>query len=303
MPNRNKKRRQHYVWRHYLEAWTTDGTLWCRMAANVFPATPVNVASQRDFYRLREMSERDLAVVRALLIEPLNSPVREIAEGWVPHFTRLFEIKAELNRADMLKDAAEAELDEAINDLEEDLHARLESKALPLLRGLRAKDDRLLRDDEDMTYCWFVAAQYFRTPGMLANVGLALQDAPFNAEASFGLIRTIMSTNVGYALWARRSTLRVTFLDAVGDGCLITGDQPIVNTRATGGDPSVPPQTLELYYPLTPSLGVLFDFDADARSTTERAIEDDTIASYNQMIVEHSHRQIYGSNRISVERM
>ncbi|MGC4064853.1 MAG: DUF4238 domain-containing protein [Polyangiaceae bacterium] len=79
-----KKRRQHYVWRHYLEAWTTEGTLWCRREGKVFEASPQNVAHERYFYRLREMSEADLEFVRTLLIRPLEQPkLRTFAEGWI----------------------------------------------------------------------------------------------------------------------------------------------------------------------------------------------------------------------------
>lgn len=46
----HKTRRQHYVWRKYLEPWTTKGKIWCRRESKIFSADLMNVAQERDFY-------------------------------------------------------------------------------------------------------------------------------------------------------------------------------------------------------------------------------------------------------------
>ena len=242
--NVKKKRRQHYVWRHYLEGWTRKGKLWCRQAGRVFPASVQNVAHERDFYRLREMTEWDLEIVRRLLIEPLPSAAREIAEGWIPYFTEFFRLKRLHEASGRPRPDVAALLEATIHNLEEDLHAHLEREAKPFLAALRAADQSLVLEDKLSTSnVWFIAAQYFRTPRMMKRVVTVLQRIPrFNAEASLGLIRTISTTNVGAALWMRRAGLRMTFLHASEGRALITGDQPIVNTRANGAESETPPR-------------------------------------------------------------
>ncbi|EAZ92311.1 DUF4238 domain-containing protein [Crocosphaera chwakensis] len=296
-----KKRRQHYVWRHYLEAWASNGNLWChRLGKNVFSTSTQNVANERDFYRLREMSEFDLLVVKKLAIEPLASDLREIAEGWIPHFTFLFKLKRKYQETGSpeFKDV----LDEYINNLEEDMLAGLEQRAIPFLESLRNEDPNLLTDAEkSIFHTWFLASQYFRTPTMLESMTSVLKKIPdFNAEASFGLMRTIFSCNVGRSLWLGRKTLRVTFLRA-NSIPFITGDQPMVNMKAINLEPGVSPQELELYYPVSPSLGVLFDFDAPCRSSTTKLLTTEEVRVYNQVIAKKSKRQIYGINRASIE--
>jgi hypothetical protein len=49
MPN---VRRQHYVWRAYLERWAVNGNVHCLRAGRVFCTDPGNLAVERDFHRL-----------------------------------------------------------------------------------------------------------------------------------------------------------------------------------------------------------------------------------------------------------
>ena len=63
-----KKRKHHYVWEHYLDAWATDGQIWCRRADKYFPTSTENVGQRRDFYRLKELSDGDVAFVERLIM-------------------------------------------------------------------------------------------------------------------------------------------------------------------------------------------------------------------------------------------
>lgn len=59
-----KKRGQHYVWRYYLTSWADDsGTLFCLRDNHIFLTNPKNVAKARDFYRLRELSQHEIAII------------------------------------------------------------------------------------------------------------------------------------------------------------------------------------------------------------------------------------------------
>jgi hypothetical protein len=296
-----KKRRQHYVWRHYLEAWAPTGKLWChRLGENMFLASTQNVAHERDFYRLREMSEFDLLVIRKLVIEPLEPDLRKIAEGWIPHFTLSFMLQRQYQ--DTGSPELKAAFDECINNLEENMLSDLEGRAVPFLESLRNEEPTLLTDaEESIFHTLFIATQIFRTPTMLDSMTNVLRKIPgFNAEASLGLIRTIFSYNLGRSFWLGRNTLRVTYLRTHSIP-LITGDQPIVNLRAINLEPGVIPQEVELYYPVSPTLGVLFDFDAPCRSSTVKLLSIEEVRAYNRVIAKKSTRQIYGINRASIE--
>ena len=86
-------RRQHYVWRKYLEPWTTNRgkarQLWyLRREADRPIVTDIkNVAVERDFYRLLDLQDGDSDFVRSLAFSPnTNAKLRELNEGWISRF-------------------------------------------------------------------------------------------------------------------------------------------------------------------------------------------------------------------------
>jgi hypothetical protein len=297
-----KKRKQHYVWEHYLKGWAIDGMVWCRRGDAVFRASTEKIANERDFYRLREMSERDFQVVVAL-IERMDEPLRAGARGWIPHFRDFHAAKRAYEASGQKNSELEAYLDEVINNLEEDLHAGIERNAIPLLAALRTEDTSLLEDDDSFIhFARFIAAQQMRTPRVRRRSieGDAIVPG-FNAEAAFGLMRTIFATNVAFSFFQRRRALRLTFLNASPSTEFITGDQPIINTRVTGNESDTPPTELELYYPLMPERALLLDFTA-GHARESRRLTDSDVDSYNDMLAGFSESQIYAKSESSLRR-
>src|SRR6266851_4277718 len=109
-----KKRKQHYVWEHYLSAWTVSGRVWCQIGTKRFATSTENVAHERDFYRLQDMSEVDLRVIEQAIVQPARPHVRELTRRWIPMFTSLFEIRRAYITSGRHDKAIEEQLDIAI---------------------------------------------------------------------------------------------------------------------------------------------------------------------------------------------
>lgn len=144
----NKKRKQHYVWEHYLTAWSTRGQVWCQRGESRFCATTDKVGQRRDFYRLKEMSVRDLELVQQLVLTKMDPELRELARGWIPHFTTVFHLQKLSRETGGQNAKLEKELDIEINNLEEEIHASVENAAVPILASLRQGDASILDDPE-----------------------------------------------------------------------------------------------------------------------------------------------------------
>ena len=56
MNNTEIKHKQHYVFKAYLDHWTTNGKIWCCRKNKIFHTNTVNVAQERDFYRVKELN-------------------------------------------------------------------------------------------------------------------------------------------------------------------------------------------------------------------------------------------------------
>jgi hypothetical protein len=60
-------RRQHHVWRSYLEAWSTDQIISCLSDGRTFPSNVSRVGVERDFHKLQALTSADIRGVRWLI--------------------------------------------------------------------------------------------------------------------------------------------------------------------------------------------------------------------------------------------
>ena len=292
------KKRQHYVWQHYLKTWTTKDKLWCRRGVSVFCMGTKNIALERYFYRLKEMSPADLAFVKAQVIDQQPPLVREMCEGWVQAFTEIFQYKQAFQKSGSKDEELAAKIDTSINNLEEDLHAHVERLALGHLDCLRAADISFLRDGDSFAeFCFYVAMQYMRTPTRKQLMATNLESAPFNFEASWGFLRTVLATVLGFNFNRGQDSVRLTFLESGDAGVrFITGDQPVLNTKAVNLTKGEQADELELHYPLGPNLAVQIDFKGSGGPTkVVRAASADEVAALNAMIVAEATGQLYAA--------
>lgn len=67
-----KKRKQHYIWRYYLNAWATDEQIFCLRENKIFKTNLMNIGNIRDFYRLKELSNQDIEILNLLILKVLD---------------------------------------------------------------------------------------------------------------------------------------------------------------------------------------------------------------------------------------
>ena len=103
-------RKQHYVWKKYLEPWTVkkkkSRQLWCLRRDSHSPifVDTKNVAAERDFYRVTNLTQADQKAIRALAFSDKTNPqMRSLNEGWISQFETFFAVE-KLARS-MLRDA------------------------------------------------------------------------------------------------------------------------------------------------------------------------------------------------------
>lgn len=298
-----KKRKQHYVWQHYLRAWATAGQICCQRGGQRFRTATSNVANRRDFYRLREMSAADIRILE-LLVSRMTRPLQVLAMNWIRMFRFVFELKRVYERSGRRDPAIKRQIEETINNFEEDLHTSVENEAIPLLASLRRRDTRFLADDDAaVAFSRFIAAQYMRTPRVMRRtIESTTGEVPeFDIESAFGLMRTIFATNIGQGVYLRRRELRLTFLDVPSGLEFLTADQPIINVHAVGLPNGVAPEGLEFYYPLDPTRALLLSFGAPERVVEAVTLPADQVTAYNRMIVTMSDEQVYARSEHALE--
>src|ERR1700677_3313711 len=76
-------RKQHYVNQFYLVPWTKNGQLASMIRGKILPNALANIANQRDFYEVAELSPEDITFLRHVVIAQAPDGVKPIFEEWL----------------------------------------------------------------------------------------------------------------------------------------------------------------------------------------------------------------------------
>lgn len=253
-----KKRRHHYVWKHYLKPWTSDGKIYLLRQGELHNTALVNAAQERDFYRLKEFSKPGIQLINDLI---MRSPATLIPlhHNLLKRFTAPFILRDKLIKEGLYDAQSQKELDIIINDTEEELHSEVERDSQEALRLLIETNISSFSKTESLAALLiFLSMQYLRTK---RNQVVAADRVTHIATDDFnsvqGILRNIISLNMSYYLLGKihREEYKIIFLLSDNTETFITGDQPAINSYANL-DTDVPTEHFDLYYPLTPNVSL-----------------------------------------------
>ena len=157
---------QHYVWRHYLEAWFTQGKkVWAARGSKVLGlVNPKNLMAERDFYQVPQLSDDEVDALRAYAES--FSP-RSL---WDLHFQLIRICQYIGQRIALIESMAfvpeeeKKRVNSIMIEAEELLHSGIEQRAVSILCDLRNRNLNWLgEEDVEMAFFQFIAQQYFRT--------------------------------------------------------------------------------------------------------------------------------------------
>ena len=251
-------RKQHYVWRYYLEAWQQEkGIINCLRDGKIFSTNPQNVMAERDFYKLPRLTKADLKVFE-FFMQSTPPELREANLDFINKLALLTNANDLIQIREEISDDIKSYFQTVIIEAEEKLHERIENNALPILEELRQKQTKFLYNDKTaISFFDFIAHQYCRTKRIRESVGKILSNSFPNRDCSHlqNLLCHCFANNMGVSLFRDRNEFDIVFLDNTTDLGFITGDQPIVNLMGTRN--GTPPEELALYYPLAPDLAFI----------------------------------------------
>ena len=302
----NLKKKQHYVWKHYLSAWTTNNSLACLLKKEnkIITVNTDKVASKKFFYELSYLTKKEEQIFNYMFIDNYSDQSKKLNEHWLHTSQAVFELeKFFQNLPDSTwKQESLKEIEIRKKNLVENLFASIEGNAVENLKQLRDGDISFFEKEKDkVDFCIFVACQYFRTKRMQDLVVGALNDknkqheqlADVNWDAIIKMGRLVMMTNIGLVLY---SNYRCVMLENNTSTPFITGDQPTVNMDAemyhmTNG---VSPKTLTIYYPVSPTKAILLT--EDKTIATHIKVSENDVERYNNKIAITSNEQLYATS-------
>ena len=251
-------RNQHYVWRHYLEAWQqANGLVNCLRDGRLFATNPRNVMAERDFYKLLPVTRKD-TIFFFNWLQLQNQHLKNVNRSLFISLARLANASELIQRQGTASSAEKSYAQSVVIEAEERLHGEIERGALPILGELRQQRIKFLKnDDTAIKFFNFIAHQYYRTKSIREDIGRVLSHEIQGYD--LGRLRNLFchcfATNLGASLFLDRNKLEVLFLHSIDDPRFITGEQPVINLMSTGDDSS--PNELVMFYPLAPDLAML----------------------------------------------
>ena len=285
---------QHYVWKHYLDAWAPSGKIACfrQRERKAFMPNTKNIASETYFYRVFDLTESEVAYLDGV-IQSRPEHVRETLRGFV-HMSQLVAKTRRLLERHGKPDPAiraqsQALLNQAERSLGEQYHVAVEQAAIPLLARLRQGDASFWLTERDASsFSYFIATQYTRTARMRNAVVGAVAAVGIDISRVWPIECHFWATEIGASLFVNRHRYRAVILTNETDVPFITGDQPAINLHPA----SVP--EFKLYYPVTPKTALLLAVDP---TETDRSLSRLEAERLNHSIYSRSDDQIYGLDK------
>ena len=295
--NYTKKEKQHYVWQHYLQQWTTDDKIWCLRNNTIFPSGLLGVANKRFFYRLNELTEQDISLLTQLFINDMHPLLQDLNKNWITIFTAVSNLRKLAEKTRQIENI-QKEIDVLTFNFEEDIHAKIEASAIPILDKLYLQDLSFLDGDDFYTFNSFLCTQYFRTNTMKQSfLSNPINFPGVDAARIWNVSSHMLATNLAFGIVRERINHKYVLLLNNSEVGFITSDQPVINTFAEPKNRKpLEHNQFEMFYPLTPKLALLISLKDKYSNKQKYEITQDEAVWYNVLIFDNSNEQIYSQN-------
>lgn len=333
------KHRQHYVFQAYLKNWTENNQIWCcRNRQKCFQTNTINVAQERDFYRIKDLNLEEERLLMLFLqrqskerIEIMRKEM-EIYKKPLKWKTGVANLKSAIKSTVYSKKSMPEEIENlfleaerfteaAVNDMVEDLHCNDEGELAKMLSML--KDGNLdfyykpyhnienVLMDSKCAFLLYVCSQHYRTKADCNRFIRGLNNI-LDSDLCYGLginknhIRSEHVTH--HFLWYVECLLadmlyaknaHLTLLVNKSNVPFITTDQPVINVLADYQNITKEVEDVLLYYPISPEVAITIN-DNNLENVME--LEEVVVEQYNKKLVESSYEYVFANSKEALER-
>lgn len=297
----NITKRQHYVWRAYLKAWTLNDKIYSynKRIFKILPSNLMNVAQQNYFNKFYKISgnEREFLDYNC---KDIKGPIAEILKDIITIsdiFTGVKEINEKLNVKNNDFEALE-------KNGYESLHTKIESFGNKLISCRKFEDIKLFEDDmSKFEVLMFICYQYFRTKKLRDSLVETYKNDNLDIDKIFSPLAIINAAKVGQSI-CFDSRIRYVFLEKKADSDIsfITGDQPVINLVGDETNEDGISKDLLFYYPISPNHTIKISFIESDEKYQHQILNTDEIHFLNNRIRDEYNEFLFSDSESLLEK-
>ena len=304
-------KRQHYVWRKYLRAWSTSNDQICSLLIKQNKVVRVNlmgVAQSNYFYKMKELPPEQID-----FIEKYIRSIPPVVQGIAFDFLKCYKSYSELSfryRTDPASLSHDMNTEEELRNIEiqtmEKIHGTIESFGEELVECDSAESLKSIVYDDEKYYqaMTFLCIQYSRTNAMRVRFEDLMRERPtvFSVvENAWPLLSMISGFQICYGFM--RNNPSFYYIENHTGDPFITGDQPLINSVGEDVDSEGFAKDLVFYYPLSPNNAIIIEFNKEeGRPIHLISADKDFVEKYNSLIVQNANSFVFANNSSLLER-
>ena len=332
------KHRHHYVFQAYLKSWATKDQIWCcRNREKCFSTNVLNIAQERDFYRIKDLNADEEKLVMLILhnqSQEIKTTVKKQMEVYQKplHWQKAVTAITSAVKTSVYKDKtpppeiqdlflqADKFSDSAINNMVEDLYSEDEGELITMIEALKAGNTdfyyhpyhkpNMVFDNTKRAFLFYLCSQHYRTKAahkrLIDGLNEILKSDMFS---QLGINKdNIRPEHVTFHIfWFIEGLLsdtlyernaHLSILSNQTSTPFLTTDQPVINILADYQDITDMPKDVILYYPLSPTIAITVN---DTNKECYIAISETEVKKYNDMLTAASFELIFTNSKESDE--
>ncbi len=304
--NTDITKRQHYVWRAYLRAWCSkeDDKIFSLIidSKKIIKTDLMNVAQEKYFYEFNKITKEEKKFLESFVKDKKNTTQSIISDLiQILSLTQgLKELKKEVDT--FLKEEKEDKvLDSIDKNGFEQFHSHFEKEGAEFIKIRDLNDLKKMEVDEfKFKSLLFLCIQYFRTKKRKLAAIEAFKGSKINMRNIYNIVSIILALQLNESI-ALDDEIRYTLLSIDNDMSFISGDQPVINLDANKIDEEGNIIGLRFYYPLSPKIAIIIEFDASKEVYNLEKPEKDRIIELNNLILKNANKFIFSTNKEILE--
>lgn len=298
------KKRQHYVWRHYLRPWADNESIWTYFKEQDKIVKPglMGVAQEKYFYGLEDFTDDEIAFLKKFVDKTSPAVLKPLNSDFLTLFTSNSVLKRQLatnTNPKVGRELIASEIKKLEANSMEDAHCIMENLGYKIIqcRSLEELNELSINDDL-FGPIMFLCVQYFRTKSMRKSALKSFNGDKFEglADKSWNIIGFVMASTLARSI-SLDNKLRFIFIENSTTIPFITGDQPVFNILNDKLNENGEVTELELYYPLTPKCAISIHFRQEQVEKYEGKKADESYVNYlNKKVVENADYYVFADN-------